>query len=634
MATYAPTLQVQAAFGSGALSSSPTWTTISTVQSGSIRRGRSSEFDYFPSGSATIQLIDPTRTFDPLNTSSSYAGSLLPNVPIRVRAFYSGGTYDRFYGYVDSWSVDPLRNTGIVTITATDAFKILAQKKLPQSVYETVVLDDSPRWYWRLGEASGNIAADSTGNDYDGVYPGDGYERGSNTVVPFGDGSAKSDATTVIVSDSADARITATPMTIEMWLQTDSEFPDPTGLGANSETYWLFRQGDPTTNGNRIHVFYTASEALTSHRIRVLAPVMSGNKAHTFDVTRLDDNRPHHIVIVIEATTVTLYIDGITYTDSSSAVATLNAGPALIELGHSTTEGIGEYKSWRGWIDDVAYYPSALSSTQVAAHRAAANSPWDGDLTGTRIGRVLDEIGWPAGLRSIDAGEVILGNADLDGASALSYLQLVTASEQGRLFMGAGGTLTFHGNARLRASTAVEVTFSDDGNDTPYLYGTPKYALDDRTIYNDASVQRKYGLAQTASNAASIGTYGPRTRSLSGLLMRTDAQSRRLAEQIVYRYKQPSTRFSTWSVNPQAKTSVWAANLGLELGDHIAFEIQTAGTLSRVSTALDLEQISESFDPSKYEFTYYGSPRDPNINNYATWGGTLSTQTWGTGVWA
>ena len=48
---------------------------------------------------------------------------------------------------------------------------------------------------------------------------------------------------------------------------------------------------------------------------------------------------------------------------------------------------------------------------------------------------------------------------------------------------------------------------------------------------------------------------------------------------IVYRYKNPLTRLDSFTVEPQYKTSTWASNLGLELGAHIAFEIQTAGLL-------------------------------------------------------
>ena len=42
----------------------------------------------------------------------------------------------------------------------------------PTSVYRAAVLSDTPLAYWRLGEASGTVAHDETGNGHDGRTPG------------------------------------------------------------------------------------------------------------------------------------------------------------------------------------------------------------------------------------------------------------------------------------------------------------------------------------------------------------------------------------------------------------------------------------------------------------------------------
>jgi hypothetical protein len=621
MATYAATLQVQAAFGFGALDSSPSWTTIAEVQSGSIRRGRPAEFEQFSSGSASLQLVDSTRKFDPLNTSSTYAGSLLPNVPVRVRAIYSGGTYERFYGYVDGWAIDPLRNTSFVNLNATDGFKILSQFTLAPSVYEQVVLDDSPWLYWRLGETDGEVAADSSGNHRDGLYSNSALTRGSSSLVSYTTDKSvtAADAQEVIAKGGADTYLSTVPASYEMWLQT-------TDGDMTANDHGVFAMIDTvSTNDGRIYIVYSPSNSEL-----YVAPETGA--VYTYSVNIEDGNR-HHLVVVVSGGAATTYLDNVELTGT-----TAGSGGGIVGSVAGLWLGVNFHTSpqrprWIGTIDDVAVYDFALSSTQVADHYEAATNPWDGDSTGTRIGRILDIVGWPAALRAIDTGESLLGPADLAGMNALAYLQLIAQSEQGRLFMSADGKVTFHDAATVRADTSAQVTFSDDGSDTPYLYGSPKYTLDDRLIYNQASVQRKYGLPQTAENAASVATYGPRTRSLSGLLMQTDAQARNLAERIVYRYRNPQTRISGWTVNPQVKPATWADNLGLEVGDHIAFEIQTAGTLSRVTTQLDLEQITESFTPSKYELSYVGSPRDPNSGNYMVWGGTV-TGGWGTSVWA
>lgn len=636
MAPYTPTITVEAALGYGALATSVSWVSLASgALDYSSTRGRSSEFDYYPAASMGVTLKDTDRRYDPLYSGGTYAGSLLPNVPIRVTATVSGTVYPRFYGYVDSWDVDPRRNIGFTTVTATDGFKILAQKTLPQSVYESVVVADSPHFYWRLGEADGSVAADSSGNANDGVYRATSVTRGDSPLVSYAnDGSVQSlvglnSGEPIVVSVDANARLTSLPVSVEMWIKAPAALSGPI-------TYDLFYQGDASSLNNCIDVRYRVDSS-GNHFVNATAEVATtDNFEWSVPSPNVDNLQRHHLVVVLESSTFTAYWDGDPMPVSSSGAssnALTNTNRVWVGgLPLTTANSIAD--SWLGWVDDVSFYDVALTSAQVSAHYTAGTAPWNGDTTGTRIGRILDVVGWPSGLRDIDSGEVALGPADLAGMNALAYLQLIALSEGGRLFMSNDGKVTFHDAAAVRADTAVEATFSDDGSDNPYLYGSLKYSKSDRFVYNEASVQRKYGLPQTASDADSIDTYGPKTRSLSGLLMKTDAQARSRADQIVYRYKDAQTRVDSWTVNPQAKPAQWQQHLALELGDHIELEVKPANVGTRDTMQLDLEQIAERATPSQWEMTLVGSPRDPNIGNYLTWGGTLAAQSWGTGVWA
>jgi hypothetical protein len=627
MAPYDPVVTVEAGFGFGALATSVSWTTLGSVTEASITRGRSSVFDYFPAASMGARVVDYDRSYDPLNAAGSYAGSLVPNVPIRVTATLAGTVYPRFFGYVDEWQVDLRRNVGLVDVRASDGFKILANMRLPQAVFETVVAADTPLLYWRLGEADGETAADTSGNRSDGIYQA-GLDRAQGSVLPYSSGgSLKVAVSTIRAVQSkslsglwADAG--STPFIFECWVQAEVDAMDDT------QDYHIAQQGSEASTDRFLISYRQLSGAGELHLQHGAVPGTDKNRY--WFCPKLDDGRPHHIVVgFLSGHEVHGYVDGQALeTETSNSTAPPNIPPGMFIGGESSG-----YPSWTGQVAHVAIYTSDDITTLANAHYTLAVAPWDGDYPGARIGRILDLVGWPAALRDLDDGEIILGPADLDGMNALAYLQLVAQSEGGRLFMSHAGEVTFHGATALRTDTAASVTFSDDGSDNPYLYGSLAYTQGFFWIYNQATVQRKYGLPQTAEDATSVAEYGPQARTLTGLLMRTDAQSRNRAEAVVYRYKDPQTRVDSWTVNPQQKVATWAATLALELGEHVNLEVTPAGVGSQAVIEMDLEQIRERVTPDRFEFTFIGSPRDPNIGNYFTWGGAAGTG-WGEGVWA
>ena len=71
----------------------------------------------------------------------------------------------------------------------------------PSSVYRAAVLADSPLAYWRLGETSGTVAHDETGNGHDGTYVG-----GVTLGQP---GALTGDANTAVSSTAPPARSTS-----------------------------------------------------------------------------------------------------------------------------------------------------------------------------------------------------------------------------------------------------------------------------------------------------------------------------------------------------------------------------------------------------------------------------------------
>jgi hypothetical protein len=145
-----------------------------------------------------------------------------------------------------------------------------------------------------------------------------------------------------------------------------------------------------------------------------------------------------------------------------------------------------------------------------------------GDLSGTRINQILDEIDWPATMRDIDAGLTTVQADPGTARTSLQAMQTVTDSEYGALYIDATGSFTFQDRALTVSSIgATPTVFADDGSGIKYANAT--WILNDSLVFNSATVSRTGGSPQTATNAASIAKYFLHSYNLQDLLMQTDA---------------------------------------------------------------------------------------------------------------
>jgi len=624
---YTPTVVVEFAFGSAPFAT-PSWTAANnsglTVESIEIERGRSSEFDDFPAGKCSVVFKDSNRVLDPSNTAGPYYGDLLPRVPMRVVATVGITDYVRFYGFVDGWPLQNARGMATVRITATDASKILTATPIPTSEYATSIIADGPVGYWRLGATTGNVAVDSSGNALDGTYAGV-LKRGSPSVLPFSaDGSMGSIANDRgVVVLPVTARVDTFPVSVEMWLQTDTNKPlEPFGSrkflyvqyqNAGGEEFYLALGGDSATD-----------------QFVILNTVGTGNTSTSWSAN-INDGAPHHVVLTIDAgVNPSLIVDG--------AYAPVRArafgGVVAQDFPNPYIGGGSTDPEWVGRQDEVSLWDVVLTDAQISEHYIAGTAPWDGDSTGDRITRVLDLVGWPAGLRAIDNGEFSVGPAQIEGRNAWDYMRSVAESEQGRLFIAADGTLTFHERGRYfteATETTSQFTFSDDGAGDG-LHAGLNFVLDDRWIINTATATRDGGEPQTAVATASRTTYGPSEKSLSGLVLQHDRNARQLAEYLVFRYKDPLVRAEGWSLQPELDGADWADIFGLEIGHRVTLECTPINVGSQIVMDQHLERVHDTITPSTWTVEFNGSPVDPYIDDYFTFGGT-SAQSFGNGFW-
>lgn len=145
-----------------------------------------------------------------------------------------------------------------------------------------------------------------------------------------------------------------------------------------------------------------------------------------------------------------------------------------------------------------------------------------GQLSGTRVNKILDEIDWPQSMRDIDAGLTTLQADPGTTRTALSALINVSDSEYGALYVDADGSFVFQDRGVTAGSIGGTPTvFADDGSGIDYK--DVAWILNDTLIFNKATIIRAGGTAQVATNQASIDKYFLHSYYLDGLLMQTDA---------------------------------------------------------------------------------------------------------------
>ncbi|NBU93935.1 MAG: hypothetical protein EBS18_05275 [Actinobacteria bacterium] len=175
--------------------------------------------------------------------------------------------------------------------------------------------------------------------------------------------------------------------------------------------------------------------------------------------------------------------------------------------------------------DGVAYTTiQAVDAFQLAnnAQISTVTGATAGDLSGTRINQILDQISWPATMRDIDAGLTTMQADPATFRTSLAAMQTVTDSEYGAFYVDASGSFVFQDRSVTAGSIGgTPTTFADNG--TGILYAEVNWILNDVLIYNKATITRTGGIPQVATNQASIDKYFLQSYYLDGLLMQTDA---------------------------------------------------------------------------------------------------------------
>lgn len=218
------------------------------------------------------------------------------------------------------------------------------------TAYSATVLADGPVIYLRLGESSGTVANDSSaGTHVNGTYrnsPALGQpgliDADPNTAVQF------TGTQDVLVTPTTKLNPPSTGYTVECWVKH---------LGATTGTQYLFR--------------WLGANGLCAMNLNATGSILftamySGSLSVQFSspLINMRDGQPHHVVGVRDADNVYIYIDGILAV-SGTRVGMNNSS------GNNFTIGSDGSIPFGGTIDEFAFYPAALSATQIATHYTA-----------------------------------------------------------------------------------------------------------------------------------------------------------------------------------------------------------------------------------------------------------------------
>jgi hypothetical protein len=217
--------------------------------------------------------------------------------------------------------------------------------------YATEVLADSPRWYLRLGESSGTVAEDATANNVDGAYVGS--PTLAQTGLVSGDTSVLFDGVDdfVRVMDATDP----TAYTLEAIVK-------PSAVIGNRALLWRTDAGEAGSVSHFIGI----------HTGVFVHYTFDGTTKSVFGTTPVVADTVYHIAATAaNGGAGRLYVNGVEEGTPLAGLSTLWTGGDRYVIGKQTTVMAATVAWWKGPIDEVAIYTSALSAVRIAAHVTA-----------------------------------------------------------------------------------------------------------------------------------------------------------------------------------------------------------------------------------------------------------------------
>ncbi len=274
-----------------------------------------------------------------------------------------------FAGAIDEAAIYP---TALTTAQIRQHYQLSGRTPTgtaaPADSYGASVYADSPELYWRLGEASGSTAVDSSGNGENGTYSASGVTRGvPSPVTGVANTAITTNGSTGQVYD-ATANPAPTSFSSELWFKTATTTGGKLiGWGNNATT-------NSTSYDKHIYLGNDGKLRFGVWFAGVYTTLVSPQA--------YNNNVWHQVVGTQDGTGTKLYVDGAVV--ASSPVTTNQQITGYWKVGgdalSATWPGAPTSKFVNASIDEVAVYNRALTPVQISTHFAigTGSTPPDG----------------------------------------------------------------------------------------------------------------------------------------------------------------------------------------------------------------------------------------------------------------
>jgi hypothetical protein len=527
---------------------------------------------------------------------NAYYTLLKPGTKVRLRATWATVTYDLFTGYLEQM-VQHFGNSAtprdaLMVWTLVDGLSILAAAGVP-SAWEVNARTANAKVWYRFNELSGPTLFDNIGAAH-GLYAGSGIVYGVTSTGAL-----------AYPPDEGDFQ---------------AEFPagnyaylPPAALPQLGNWSMTFMYTFPIVPTSAVNILYQASypqglQVILDTSGRLQAWVRNAAGTVTASVlTPFGQYGTGMLPTIVAEVGQPLKVyagDFLLATGVGTGHSLPNAG-AVVAL----PTVVGE--NWK--MDEILFYDRALTVAELTKMLEAYGG-WSNPVTGTpgepvaaRVTHVLDAVGWSAILRDITTEAPGRLKAHKAG-SALSILQAIEATIEGRLWVDPSGILRLENHTELDRApyTDVQGAFTDTGLALGYV-GVGPYTLGWDLLTN---VIRRHNedFVISARDATSIAAYGLRDMTdvadvdslYQTLELEADLASYRLAH-----YKDPVRHVDGLKVFPsQNPAALYPVVLGLDLAERISFARTPQGIGAPLTHEAIVEGIKVDISPKKWVFEY------------------------------
>jgi hypothetical protein len=246
-----------------------------------------------------------------------------------------------------------------------------------------------------------------------------------------------------------------------------------------------------------------------------------------------------------------------------------------------------------GYVD--IYCSDAFRLFQMANITAVTDSG-AGQDTGTRINKILDQVSFPASMRTIATGVNTCVADPATSRTSLDAIKNAEFSETGAYYLDGTGTAVFKNRTQVMSSLAA--TPIEFNQTTGIPYQNLKYAFDDKLIINTCTFTRVGGSPITVFDQTSIDKYFPHGITQDNLVAQTDALVTDIAREFISTRKDTTIRIDEMTVDLLDTSVPTDTMIGLDFFDNLKItNVQPDG--STIVKTLQCQGINWSITPNK-----------------------------------